>query len=197
MHKQMVIHPCVLLFLVSLPSYNWAEARLKIARMTLTIKRDGNWSSFQLANSALPLSVTSSAIAPSARIVSRDLAQQLPFHVDVSVVLHLALPKKEERQSCLIKEEKKDHSLATARTQVAAREIVLWTTPSEPPKALQASECSELLDPMRASCLILAQHQPGKFGDHWASLSYLDIYIGHSSAPHARMVPSVHEAIRP
>ena len=46
----------------------WAEARLKIARMTLTIKRDGNWSSFQLANSALPLSVTSSAIAPSARM---------------------------------------------------------------------------------------------------------------------------------
>ena len=54
--------------------------------------------------------------------------------------------------------------LATARMQIAAREIVLWTTPSEPPKALQASECSELLDPMRASCLILAQHQPGKFG---------------------------------
>ena len=53
--------------------------------------------------------------------------------------------------------------LATARMQIAAREIVLWTTPSEPPKALQASECSELLDPMRASCLILAQHQPGKF----------------------------------
>ena len=46
----------------------WAEALLKIARMTLTIKCDGNWSSFQLANSALPLSVTSSAIAPSARI---------------------------------------------------------------------------------------------------------------------------------
>ena len=49
--------------------------------------------------------------------------------------------------------------------QIAAREIVLWTTPSEPPKALQASECSELLDPMRASCLILAQHQPGKFDE--------------------------------
>ena len=70
MHKQMVIQPCVLLFLVSLPSYNWAEARLKIARMTLTIKRDGNWSSFQLANSAPPLSVTDSAIAPSARMTS-------------------------------------------------------------------------------------------------------------------------------
>ena len=46
----------------------WAEARVKIARMTLTIKLDGNWSSFQLANSAPPLSVTDSAIAPSARI---------------------------------------------------------------------------------------------------------------------------------
>ena len=54
--------------------------------------------------------------------------------------------------------------------QIAAREIVLWTTPSEPPKALQASECSELLDPMRASCLILAQHQPGKFREREVAL---------------------------
>jgi len=49
----------------------WAEAPIKIARMTLTIKLDGNWSSFQLANSAPPLSVTDSAIAPSARMYSR------------------------------------------------------------------------------------------------------------------------------
>ena len=61
--------------------------------------------------------------------------------------------------------------LATARMQIAAREIVLWTTPSEPPKALQASECSELLDPMRASCLILAQHQPGKFKEELAEMT--------------------------
>ena len=53
--------------------------------------------------------------------------------------------------------------LAIARTQSPLPEILLWTAPSEPPRALQASECSELLDPMRASCLILAQHQPGKF----------------------------------
>ena len=46
----------------------WAEAPGKIARMTLTIKLDRNWSSFQLANSAPPLSVTGSAIAPSARM---------------------------------------------------------------------------------------------------------------------------------
>ncbi len=46
----------------------WAEAPIKIARMTLTIKLDGNWSTFQLANSAPPLSVTGSDIAPSARM---------------------------------------------------------------------------------------------------------------------------------
>ena len=49
-------------------SEHWAEALLKIARMTLTIKRDGNWSSFQLANSTPPQSVIDNAIAPPARI---------------------------------------------------------------------------------------------------------------------------------
>ena len=47
----------------------WAEAHIKITRMTLTIKLDRNWSSFQLANSTPPLSVTGSAIAPSARML--------------------------------------------------------------------------------------------------------------------------------
>ena len=56
----------------------WAEARVKIARMTLTIKLDGNWSSFQLANSAPPLSVTDSAIAPSARIAIHHLIKMMP-----------------------------------------------------------------------------------------------------------------------
>ena len=41
-------------------------------------------------------------------------------------------------------------------------EIMLWATPKGPPRALQASECHELLNPTRASCLILAQRQPGK-----------------------------------
>ena len=41
--------------------------------MALTIKLDGNWNSFQLANSAPPLSVTDSAIAPSARMVVQGL----------------------------------------------------------------------------------------------------------------------------
>ena len=48
--------------------------------------------------------------------------------------------------------------LVEARKLTTSREILLWMTPSEAPKALQASECSELLDPMRASCWISAQH---------------------------------------
>ena len=56
----------------------WAEARIKIARMTLTIKLDGNWSCFQLANSAPPLSVTDSAIAPSARMLSSSSLPSTP-----------------------------------------------------------------------------------------------------------------------
>jgi hypothetical protein len=49
-------------------------------------------------------------------------------------------------------------TLEEARKLTSSREILLWMTPSEAPKALQASECSELLDPMRASCWIFAQH---------------------------------------
>ena len=48
--------------------------------------------------------------------------------------------------------------LEEARKLTPSGEILLWMTPSEAPKALQASECSELLDPMRASCWIFAQH---------------------------------------
>ena len=55
----------------------WAEAPLKIARMTLTIKLDGNWSSFQLANNTPPLSVTGSVIAPSARIEPTTMGRRL------------------------------------------------------------------------------------------------------------------------
>ena len=54
----------------------WAEAPVKIARMTLTIKLDGNWSSFQLANNTPPLSVTGTVIAPSARIERAGTARR-------------------------------------------------------------------------------------------------------------------------
>ena len=65
----------------------WAEARIKVARMTLTIELDGNWNSFQLANSAPQLSVTDSAIAPSARMLSSRLThklKQLKYYCDRS-----------------------------------------------------------------------------------------------------------------
>ena len=58
----------MLMHIIDISWNSWAEAPIKIARMTLTIKLGGNWSSFQLANSAPPLSVTDRAIAPSARM---------------------------------------------------------------------------------------------------------------------------------
>ena len=41
-------------------------------------------------------------------------------------------------------------------------EILLWATHEAPPRALQTSECDELLNPTRTSCVILVQRQPGK-----------------------------------
>ena len=55
--------------------------------------------------------------------------------------------------------------LAVARKLTTSREMLLWMTPSEAPKALQASECSELLNAMRASCWILAQLHLGEFAE--------------------------------
>jgi len=54
---------------------HWAEAHIKIVKMTLTIKFNRNWSSFQLANRAPPLSVTDSFIAPSARMSGRPIVR--------------------------------------------------------------------------------------------------------------------------
>ena len=48
--------------------FDWAGDHIQIASMTLTIKLDRNWNSFQPTNSAPPLTVTDSAIAPSARM---------------------------------------------------------------------------------------------------------------------------------
>ena len=59
----------------------WAEAPIKIARMTLTIKLDGIWNSFQLANNTPPLSVTGSVIAPSARITSTGVNVMSSAHL--------------------------------------------------------------------------------------------------------------------
>ena len=74
----------------------WPEGRVKIARMTLTIKLDRNWSSFQLANSAPPLSVTDSAIAPSARMVD--------FSIELITLMHrnqrMKIIRKRRQRAC-------------------------------------------------------------------------------------------------
>ena len=79
----------------------WAEAPVKIARMTLTIKLDRNWSSFQLANSAPPLSVTDSAIAPSARMTA--LAPPVLLRLDARRIvrfMHMGLAAAAARFRC-------------------------------------------------------------------------------------------------
>lgn len=55
---------------------------------------------------------------------------------------------------------------ATARTHIAAVRNFAVDTPEGRPKALQTSECNELLGLTRAVCLIAAQRQPGKFIPH-------------------------------
>ena len=49
-------------------------------RLSCGTEENGNWSSFQLANSAPPLSVTGSAIAPSARMLrfGKTLVHKIP-----------------------------------------------------------------------------------------------------------------------
>ena len=76
---------------------SWAEARVKIARMTLTIKLDGNWSSFQLANSAPPLSITDSAIAPSARMILEQFLTQLLPNTFLAFSLRSCLQRSSRR----------------------------------------------------------------------------------------------------
>ena len=54
--------------------------------------------------------------------------------------------------------------LTTARTRVVAvRNSAVDRLPEEVPKALQTSECSDLLDLARTRYMIRAQRQPGKF----------------------------------
>ena len=49
-----------------------------------------------------------------------------------------------------------------ARTHVSDERNFAVGDAETPPRALQTSECNELLDPTRKSCLILFQRQPGK-----------------------------------
>ena len=60
---------------------------------------------------------------------------------------------------------------------------MLWATPKGPPRALQASECRELLNPTRASCLILAQRQPGKLSD--AQTRHVSSQVAHNTGVEA------------
>ena len=56
-----------------------------------------------------------------------------------------------------------EEMLGAARSRrLPLPEIVLWSTASQHPSESQTSECSDLLSRSRATCLIVAQRQPGK-----------------------------------
>ena len=104
-----------------------------------------------LIEAELPLSF---ARRPHSRSPEQETAGQIESGRKASRQ-RSSLPRTESHgdiRSCMV------HWLEEARKLTSSREILLWMTPSEAPKALQASECSELLDPMRASCWIFAQH---------------------------------------
>ena len=57
-----------------------------------------------------------------------------------------------------------------ARTHMSDERNFAVGDAETPPRALQTSECNELLDPTRKSCLILFQRQPGKLHETQLSL---------------------------
>ena len=137
---------------------------------------NGNWSSFQLANSTPPLSVTGSAIAPSARMHAKACVgnRVLCFKTSVSVTMKskpqkigtpsltmmTSAPKIQRPATCF---DLFVVLLGTARVRrFPLPEIVLWTTASQHPSESQTSECSDLLSRSRATFVIAAQRQPGK-----------------------------------
>ena len=72
------------------------------------------------------------------------------------------------------------HMLVNAQKHITSREILLWMTPSEAPKASQASECNELLGPTGAICWIIAQRQPGKFTQTSENICVMRVAVGAS-----------------
>ena len=69
---------------------SWAEARVKIARLTLRIKLDGSWSRFQLASSAPPLSAVSLWLRVNAPTRYCLLMRLHMFHIDMTSMLRLS-----------------------------------------------------------------------------------------------------------
>ena len=60
-----------------------------------------------------------------------------------------------------------------ARTHISDERNFAVGGAEAPPRALQTSECSELLNPTRMSYLILVQRQPGKLVDIFWTTKYI------------------------
>ena len=170
---------------------NGDESGIKIAELNTREQSDGNWSSFQLAKSTPPQSVIDYAIAPSARIPAPGALAPVRLHSSrASVIVQWFFISREPHLrrvidrsalcSVQLSEGRVCHRQVTcnsvltrsahrwaeqvdrARTHMSDERNFAVGDAETPPRALQTSECSELLDPTRKSCLILFQRQPGK-----------------------------------
>ena len=104
----------------------WAEAPVQIARITLTIKLDRDWSSSQLASSALPLSVTDSAIAPSARMIVLGSMKRRWESVWIDVVSQFGLRRRDEvRPFCVVAPSQVSSSTLGRRRPAKILEVTL------------------------------------------------------------------------
>ena len=132
--------------------------------MTLTIRLDRNWNSFQLAKGTPPPCVTGSAIAPSTRM--HNLARAWHSHAaawtrdqsptaarsgwDASTANAWRAAMTRDSEEGGGRKAQWWNALTAAQKQAVSQEILLWMTPSENLTALQTSVCSELLSPTRA-----------------------------------------------
>ena len=98
-----------------------------------------------------------------------------PRRYDRLPAIGLTMPPRKERDGCkprttgreIAEAKLLEEMLRAARSRrLPLPEIVLWSTASQHPSESQTSECSDLLSRSRATCLIVAQRQPGKLNNH-------------------------------
>ena len=132
-------------------SCSWAEARITVARMTLTIKLDGNWSSFQLANNTPPLSVTGSVIAPSARMPENQAAWAQSLKLKYSVAF-LRFKQHFRIASCNIKDIPRLHSRHSFCFYITQRVSCNWQCARSVQHARTPEQAYEATSPKTNKC---------------------------------------------
>ena len=148
------------------------QAILAEGAMTLPATPSGgvspaNWKLFQFPSSLIVKVILATFHAGFGPTVRLSCAARLSGHAPSSLCLREGYPTTRSRVFQKDARPTREHIsdclaiaifLAVTKKQATSREIALWMTPPGAPRALQASERSELLDPVRARCWISTQH---------------------------------------